>query len=117
MDPELKSIVTTILGYACASAATWAAGIGIIPSSEQGSFANVLVTVILGAGAVAIGWYKKQQQTKAAMAAALAATKPGQDAMALAINVSNNGAKVVPDNASTAGISAIDRVPMLGAVK
>lgn len=95
MDPQVKSILTSIGLAAATSVAAWAAGHGVIPGSEQGDFANMLVTVVTGLVAAGLAWYKTQQVTPKAMTAALATTKEGQTAMIKTINSTSNGVKVV----------------------
>jgi hypothetical protein len=90
MDPQLKSILTTVAGYAATGIAAWAASKGLIPSADQSSFANDIV--MIGAGAVAAGlaWYKTRSHTPTAQIAA--------------VNTANNGVKVVPATAMTPAI-------------
>lgn len=96
MDPQLKSVLTTAAGYAAAGIAAWAASKGLIPSTDQGSFANDIVLVGAGAVAAAVAWYKTKSHTPTAQIAA--------------VNAADNGVKVVP---STASAPAVDR-PLKG---
>lgn len=92
MDPQLKSICTSILLAAATAIAAWAAGHGIIPGSQQGDFANMLVTVAFGLGAAGIAWYKKRQQS--------------QEVLIKAVNAADNGVKVVADTAPAPVVNA-----------
>ena len=96
MDPQLKSILTTIAGYAATGIAAWAASKGLIPSGDQSTFANDIVTIGAGAVAAGLAWYKTLSHTPTAQIAA--------------VNQADNGVKVVP---STALASAVDR-PLKG---
>lgn len=53
-------------------------------------------------------------KTYEAMAASMAKTKAGQNAMVTVINASDNGAKVVANTPATATVPAINSVPKLG---
>jgi hypothetical protein len=84
MDPQLKSVLTSI-GLAAATAiTTWAASKSLIPASDQVGDANAIVTV---AGMIVMGglaYFKTRAVTPKAMIAS--------------INDTNNGVKVVADN-------------------
>jgi len=84
MDPQLKSILTTVIGYAATGFATWASTVGIIPAADDGSFANILVSAALWSIAAAIAWYKTRAHTPSAQIAA--------------VNNADNGAKVVAES-------------------
>lgn len=96
MDPQLKSILTTVAGYAATGIAAWAASKGLIPSADQSSFANDIVLLVAGAAAAGLAWYKARTHTPAAQIAA--------------VNEADNGVKVVP---STAPVQSVDR-PLKG---
>lgn len=81
IDPEVKSLLTTFLGYAATGLATWATGIGIVPNADRASFINIVVAAVLWLIAAAIGWYKKKANSK--------------DSMIKAVNAVQNGVKVV----------------------
>jgi formate hydrogenlyase subunit 3/multisubunit Na+/H+ antiporter MnhD subunit len=79
MDPGVKSLLTTVIGYAATGLATWATGIGIIPSADRASFINIVVAVILWLIALGVAWYKKRSQSKDALINVVNATKNGVD--------------------------------------
>jgi hypothetical protein len=95
MDPQVKSILTSIAMAGATAVAAWAVGHGIIPGSEAGDFSNMLVTVVFGLITAGLAEYKRRQATPVAQTAALAATKEGQTAMIKTINNTSNGVKVV----------------------
>ena len=96
MDPQLKSILTTIAGYLATGVAAWAASKGLIPSADQSSFANDVVMIGAGAVAAGVAWYKTRAHTPTAQIAA--------------VNTADNGVKVVP---STAMVQSVDH-PLKG---
>jgi hypothetical protein len=85
LDPQAKSLLSTILGYAAASVGTFAVTHGIIPGADQSTFDNDLVGAALWGVAALIGWWKKRQHTPRAQIAA--------------VNQADNGVKVVAQNA------------------
>ena len=90
MNPQIQSMLTSLGMLAATSIATMAVTKGIIPGSDQASFANDLVSVA-GYGLTALlAWWKTRQVTPAAMVKALP-----QEAMIKSINETNNGVKVV----------------------
>lgn len=91
MDPQLKSVLTSILMTVSGSAATWAVGVGIIPGSDQASLANIIVSVALYLITAALAWYKSRQVT--------------QTAMIQAVNSADNGVKVVSEKTSAPTVS------------
>jgi hypothetical protein len=96
MDPQLKSILTTVAGYAATGIAAWAASKGLIPSADQSSFANDIVMLAAGGVAAGVAWYKTRSHTPTAQIAA--------------VNDADNGVKVVP---ATAVVAAVDH-PLKG---
>ena len=96
IDPQLKSIMTSIALAASTSVAAWAANKGLIPGGDQSVIANALVTAAFSGLALAIGWYKQRQQSPAALIAASTPT-----ALIEAVNAQNNGVKVVPSTSPT----------------
>lgn len=92
MDPEVKSIVSSVALSGATSIAVWAAGHGIVPASDESNLANTLVTVAFGLGALAIGWYKKRQMSQTAMIAA--------------VNNADNGVKVVAETTPAPKVDA-----------
>ena len=85
MDPQLKSILTSVALAASTSVAAWAAQKGLIPSGDQSVIANDLVTAAFGAIAAGLAWYKARQQSPAAQIKA--------------VNSADNGVKVVAASA------------------
>jgi hypothetical protein len=81
MDPEINSIVTSVLLAISTAVAGWAVSNGIISTADQSNLANQIVAVVGGVVAVGVGWYKKRQVTPTAMIKA--------------INDAPNGVKVV----------------------
>lgn len=81
MDPQVKSILTSIAMAASTSVAAWAVGHGIIPGAEATDFSNLLVTVVFGLITAGLAEYKRRQATPTAQIAA--------------VNAANNGVKVV----------------------
>ena len=96
MDPQLKSILTTIAGYAATGIAAWVASKGLIPSTDQASFANDITVLAAGVVAAVLAWYKTRSHTPTAQIKA--------------VNEADNGVKVVP---ATAVVQAVDR-PLKG---
>jgi hypothetical protein len=90
MDPQLKSVLTTVAGYVATGIAAWAASKGLIPSADQTSFANDIVMIAAGAAAAALAWYKSRSHTPTAQIAA--------------VNEADNGVKVVPVTAMAASV-------------
>lgn len=81
MDPQLKSILSS-LGLAAATAiAGYAATHGLIGTSDQSQLANALVTVGGAIVAAGLAWYKAHQVS--------------QPSMIKAVNAADNGVKVV----------------------
>ena len=85
MDPQTKSILTSIALAGATSIAGYAASKGLIPSGDQSVLANDLVTLVSGLVAAGLAWYKSRQHTQTALIAA--------------VNNADNGVKVV-SNAS-----------------
>ena len=81
LDPQLKSVLTTIGMTLSTSVAAWAATHGWINASDQGSLANILVSVAGAVVTVGLGWYKARMVSPAAAIAQ--------------VNAQDNGVKVV----------------------
>jgi hypothetical protein len=92
MDPQLKSILTTILAGAFASVGTYAVSKGIIPAGDQATLVNDLVGAVLYGITAFIGWIKMRQHTPAAQIAA--------------VNNAPNGVKVVDERAPEPKVTA-----------
>ena len=91
MDPMLKSVLTTIATGLATSVATWAAAVGIIPTSAESTVVNSLVSLAFYLIAVALVWYKALDHTKTAQIAA--------------VNNADNGVKVVAGTASAVTVT------------
>lgn len=74
MDPQVKSILTTILGYAATAATAWAATHGYIHSADQVPVADAIVTAAGAATMAAIGWWKARQGSPAGLVNSMANT-------------------------------------------
>ena len=98
MDPQTKSILTSV-GMALSTAvATWAASKGLIPSADQSTLANDLLMTASVAVTAGIGWYKAHMNSQAAMIKV--------------INDTPNGVKVVAATAPSPQVNApIIRTP------
>jgi hypothetical protein len=83
MDPQVSSILTSIGLAVASSVAAYAASKGLIPSADQNTIANDLVTLGSGLAAAGLAWYKARQHS--------------QKAMIDEINTADNGVKVVSD--------------------
>ena len=91
MDPQLKSILTSIGLSIAMAVAGWAVSQGIIPTADQSVLANQLVLIGSGLIAAAFGWYKTRMVT--------------QKAMIKAVNTADNGVKVVDASAPAPAVS------------
>ena len=94
MDPQLKSVLTTIGAGGASAVAAWAVSKGLITASDQAADANIL----LGAAGIVvtglIAWYKARQHTPTAQIQA--------------VRAADNGVTVVPTAAAVAaGIPSV----------
>ena len=92
MDPQIKSLLTTIAGYFATGLATWATGIGIIPAEDKSSLVNILVAIVLWTVAGGIAEYKRRSQSQASLITA--------------VNAADNGVKVVAATATAQTVTA-----------
>lgn len=83
MDPQLKSILTSVLLSLATAATTWAVAKGIVPSSDQNVIANDLVGAAVALGGLAIGWYKTRQASPAGLVQSMGNSDPKQVAAAI----------------------------------
>jgi hypothetical protein len=81
MDPQLKSILTSIGMTLATAIAGAAAAHGYITAANQTPVAESIVTVIMTGITALLGWYKAQSNT--------------QTALIKAVNDGDNGVKVV----------------------
>ena len=91
MDPKLKSVLTSVALAAATSIATWAASKGLIPSADQSTFANDLVTAAFAGLAALIARYETRSHTPTALIAA--------------VNNADNGVKVVSEQSDAVRVS------------
>ena len=95
MDPQIKSILTTIAVGFATTLATWAAAVGIIPASSESTVINALVSLLLYVIDGLLAWYKARSQSK--------------DALIQAVNAGNNKVKVVADSPENASIPVVNK--------
>lgn len=98
MDPQLKSVLTTVAGYLATGIAAWAASHGLISSGDQASLVNAMVTIAGVVVAAGVAWYKTRAHTPTAQIQA--------------VNTADNGVKVVP---ATVPAQSVDH-PLKGPV-
>ena len=84
MDPQLKSLVTSVGMVLATSVASWAVSKGIIPSGDQSTLTNDIVLVVSTIITALLAWWKTH------------AVSP--KAMINAINTADNGVKVVSES-------------------
>jgi len=95
LDPQLKSVITSVLMLGAGAIATWFAKSGIISANDIPAFTAWLVAAMGTFGAFVILWWKARANSQAAMMKA--------------INAAPNGASVVPEDAAAkAGIQPIN---------
>lgn len=82
MDPQVKSVIGTVLGYVATAAATWGVAKGLVPEADKAAFANILVTAVPVVIAAAVAEYKRRTASPAALIKQ--------------VNDGDNGVKVVP---------------------
>ena len=99
MDPQIKSVLSSVLMTASGAATTWGAAHGIVPQADVASVSNALVTLALAGVTAALAWWKARQ------------VSPG--AVIAQVNAQDNGVKVVA--ATPANVSApVVNVPLKG---
>jgi hypothetical protein len=81
MDPQLKSISTTILGYAGMALATWGVAKGLVPDADKAALANIIATAVPVIIAAAVAEYKRRTASPTALIKQ--------------VNAGDNGVKVV----------------------
>ena len=94
MDPQFKSLLSSvILGFATAIA-SWGVSKGVIPDGSQGAVASVIANDVMTFGAFGVAavlaWYKTRSHTPTAQI--------------VAVNKADNGVKVVPAGADAAPV-------------
>ncbi len=92
MNPQIKSILTSVLLAGATAATTWGAAHGIIPNEDQTGAANLIVTIALGVISAGIGYYKQRQVTPTNLIKS--------------VNAADNGVKVVPTTSPTPPVQA-----------
>lgn len=96
MDPQLKSVISSVLGGGAAMITTWAVAHGVLPA-DQGSTLTTALTTVLGAVVFGlITWWKARQHT--------------QTNLIKEVNQADNGVKVV---AATTPAPVVDQ-PLKG---
>lgn len=71
MDPQLKSILTSVGMTLSTSVAAWAVTHGIIHAADQAPVADAIVTAVSAGVTALLGWYKTRQHTPTAQIAAV----------------------------------------------
>jgi len=66
MDPQLKSVLTTLLTLLFGSLATWLITKGFISSDQGPVLVNSLVGVAFGLGAAVLAWLKSREHSPSA---------------------------------------------------
>lgn len=92
MNPQLKSLLTSLLMGAATTAAAWASAHNVIPGADQATLANDLVAAALWAITVGIAWLKTRAHTPVAQIAA--------------VNNAPNGVKVVSESEPAPQVNA-----------
>ena len=92
MDPQIKSIMTSVGLAISTAAASLAASRGLIPAADTTAFANDIVTFLGVVGTLAFGWWKAHEQSQTSMIAK--------------VNSADNGVKVVAANAPVPQVNA-----------
>jgi hypothetical protein len=92
MNPQIVSILTSVGLTASSAVASWAVAKGLVPSTDQSSFANDLLGIIAAVATLGFGWLKTR------------AVSP--TSMIQSINAADNGVKVVSATASAPTVSA-----------
>ncbi len=82
MDPQLKSLMTSVLLAGATAFTTWAVAHGLASPDSAAAIQNGLVALAGGLITAGIGWWK--------------ARAGSQKAMIQAVNKADNGVKVVP---------------------
>lgn len=101
MDPQIKSILTSIIAVAAGGAATWGVDRGLVPAMDKTQVSDAIgyaiLTLLTGGLSVFTVWLKSRTHTPTAQIAA--------------VNEGDNGVKVV---AATAPVNSVDK-PLKGA--
>lgn len=94
MDPQSKSLLTSLVLGVAGIATGYLASHNIIPAADVTTDTAIVGSFLTLAGGAAIAWYKTHQVS--------------QPAMIQAVNKADNGVKVVPDDARSAPIAAVN---------
>lgn len=86
MDPQTKSLVTTILAALAAAAGGAAATHGYITADQQSAFRDIVVSIVTAGATGLIAWYKQRTASPKALIEA--------------VNAGDNGVKVVSATAT-----------------
>ena len=99
IDPQLKSVLTSLAMTGSTAVTTWGATHGLVPQADVASVSNALVTLGFAAVTAALAWWKARQVSPSAVIAQ--------------VNAQDNGVKVVA--ATPANVSApVVNVPLKG---
>lgn len=91
MDPQTKSVLTSVAMTGAAALATWAVGHGFVSAQDQTALVDILVTVAGAVATAGLGWYKARGQSP--------------KALIQAVNAADNGVKVVDAKASAPAVN------------
>jgi hypothetical protein len=83
VDPQLKSILTSVLLSLATAATTWAVAKGIVPSSDQNVIANDLAGAAVALGGLAVAWWKSSQASPSGLVQSIGSTDPNKVAAAI----------------------------------
>lgn len=81
MNPQMFSVLTSLLKDGVTALGVWAVAHGIIPAGDQTNFVNYTVGLLLIAASQGVTYYKQKQVTPAALVEK--------------VNAGDNGVKVV----------------------
>lgn len=108
MNPELRSVIGTVLGYVGVAAAMWGVAHGLVPEADKSAIANVIATAIPAIVAAAVGEYKRRTSKPEAIVADAIKTDPktviaeaaksDPKALFAAVNEPQNGVMIVSSN-------------------
>lgn len=75
MNPQITSVLTSILMSAATAATAWGVAHGVVPNADQNMIANDLVTAAFAVITGLLGWYKARQASPQAQVTAINADK------------------------------------------
>jgi hypothetical protein len=92
MDPQIKSIATSVLLAGATALTTWMVAHGLLSADQQSAIAQDLVGVVSAGLGAAVVWWKSTQHT--------------QTNMIQEVNKADNGVKVVPNAVAAEPVNA-----------